>query len=191
MNEPGQEPESRLHEIEHTGKPQFVYYFSRDHQRIFAYIFTLLPNRTDAEDVFQKTSLTLWQKFDEFEHERDFCSWACGIAFFTVRNFLRVSGRHRLYFDDDLISTMADERVSQQKRSDARIEALDHCIAKLNNADRDLVFRAYEDGSSIKDIASQMGRSVQTLYNRLNRIRRGLVECVDTNLVSPGVEGDG
>ncbi|WDI41064.1 sigma-70 family RNA polymerase sigma factor [Bremerella sp. P1] len=162
--------------------PQFVTCFSRDHRRIFAFIFTLLPNRTDAEDVFQKTSLILWQKFDEFEQDRDFCAWACGIAQFTVRNYLRVSGRHRLCFSNDLISSIADERVKRQRRSDERTEALERCMGKLNLEDQDLVRMAYSEDHSIKDIAEQMERAVQTLYNRLNKIRRRLVECIDSTL---------
>ena len=48
----------------------------------------LLPNEQDAQDVFQRTSLVLWQKFDQFDSDRDFLPWACGVAHYEVRNFL-------------------------------------------------------------------------------------------------------
>ena len=54
--------------------------FLQHQDRVYGYIVLMLPNRHDAEDVFQQTSLILWQKWDQFDPEQDFLSWACGIA---------------------------------------------------------------------------------------------------------------
>lgn len=157
----------------------FLRCFSRDHQRIFSYIFSLLHNRTDTEDVFQQTSLTLWQKFGDFDREREFFPWACGVAFYKVRNFLRVSGRSRLCFSDDLLKTLADERVVEDPRMSRYGDALDECVQTLSGADRKLVRQAYSGDETIKELAVSLGRAVQTLYNRLNTIRCKLAECVN------------
>ena len=159
---------------------QFVQEFARHHERLFAYVFSLLPNRFDAEDVFQRASVTLWQKFDQYEPGTNFLSWACTVAFYEVRNFLRVSGRSRLRFSDDLLSSMAEERTRSLERRDDRLDALDDCLKRLESAERELLDRAYRDESRIKDLAQRDGRAVQTLYNRLNQIRRKLMECVDS-----------
>ena len=71
---------------------QFAERFVRSQDRIYAYVVTLLPNRTDAEEVFQQTSLVLWKKWQQFDPSRDFVAWACGIAHHEVQNFLR---KHR------------------------------------------------------------------------------------------------
>ena len=42
------------------------------HRRLYGYIFTLLRNHQDAQDVFQQTSLVLWEKFDEFRPDTNF-----------------------------------------------------------------------------------------------------------------------
>ena len=80
-----------------------------NHERLFAYVFSLLPRRADAEDVFQRTSLTLWQKFEQWDRVTPFLSWACGVAFYQVRNFVRVASRDRLQFSDDLLARLSDE----------------------------------------------------------------------------------
>ena len=36
-------------------------------RRIFAYIHTLVPSRSDAEDILQEASLTICEKFNDFE----------------------------------------------------------------------------------------------------------------------------
>ena len=161
---------------------QFVHLFSRNSHRIFAFIYSLLPYRSDAEDVFQQTSLILWRDFSRFDQDRSFAAWANGIAFNTVRNFQRTRARSRLIFSEKLMSALAQERSTGQVESDQRRDALDDCIHKLPAADRDLVQHIYEDGTSIKEHAKSIGRAVQTLYNRLNLIRNGLLECIDRTL---------
>lgn len=162
----------------------FLSYFAKDHQRIFGYILSQLPRRSDAEDVFQQTSLVLWQKFSAFDQERDFFPWACGVAFYTVKNFLRVSGRSRLRFNDDLLKVIADERVAADPRLQLYSDMLDSCLQRLNEKDRDLIRNTYSGEKSIKEMAESLGRAVQTVYNRLNQIRRRLAECVDQKLAS-------
>ena len=40
----------------------------RQHQsQLFGYIHSLLRNLSDADDLFQQTTLILWKKFGEFE----------------------------------------------------------------------------------------------------------------------------
>ena len=49
---------------------RFVSLFAQVHDNLFAYVYSLLPHRSDAEDVFQQTSLVLWRKFGEFQRKR-------------------------------------------------------------------------------------------------------------------------
>lgn len=183
--------QSKASESELGDHAQFVTLFARDNHRVFAFIYSMLHNRADAEDVFQRTSLILWQEFGKYDQERDFSKWACGIAFYTVRNFLRVSGRKRLTFNYELMKVIADERVGMRESTDLRKEALDECMKKLSLDDCDLVSQAYCGDSTIKEVAETMGRAVQTLYNRLNRIRKGLVECVDVSLADQSLADQG
>jgi RNA polymerase sigma-70 factor, ECF subfamily len=62
----------------------FLGLFLKAQRRIFAYIFTLLPNRTDAEDVLQEVSKLMWERFDEADPPGDFVAWGCRIAFYKV-----------------------------------------------------------------------------------------------------------
>jgi RNA polymerase sigma factor (sigma-70 family) len=81
---------------------EFLAHFARDHDQILEHIVVLLHDFHDAEDVFQRTSLILWQKFDQFDPQQgSFLSWACGVAYYEVRNFLRVAARDRLRFSEE------------------------------------------------------------------------------------------
>lgn len=161
---------------------EFLTLFARDRERIYSYIFSLLPHHADAEDVFQRCSILLWRKFASFDRERSFLSWACGMAFYEVHNFLRVSGRDRLRFDLDLIGRLAERRMASLENDEPRITGLRQCLEKLNEAERRLLELVYGEDRTIRDLAVETGRADQTLYNRLSRIRRRLFDCVQRSL---------
>ena len=160
----------------------FLKEFAPHHDRLFAYLFSLLPHRPDAEDVFQRTSLILWQKFDQWERGTDFLAWACGVAFYEARNFIRVASRDRLRFSDALLDTLAKERAATLRRRDDRVAALQECLKKLGQAERELLEKAYVDEESIRELARRDGQAAQTLYNRLNLVRKRLLQCTDLRI---------
>jgi RNA polymerase sigma-70 factor len=157
---------------------QFVQLFAQFHDELFAYIFSLLPHWSDAEDVFQQTSLVLWRKHAGSRPGSGFLPWACKVAFYEVQNFRRTASRDFLRFDDGLLEQLAEERVVSPQRSSSLSVFLRDCIAQLSDEQRDLLSRAYERGVTIKHLAAEVNRSPQTIYNRLNGIRRTLLECV-------------
>lgn len=165
---------------------EFLALFTRDRERVFAYIYSLLPHHADAEDVFQRCSLLLWRKFAQFDPAGRFLSWACGIAFYEVCNFLRVSGRDRLRLDMDLVGQLAERRLETIDRDEDRLDALRACLDKLNDRERELIQRVYRGDDSVKVLAEAAGRSSQTLYNQLSRTRRKLFDCVQRALAIQG-----
>lgn len=148
------------------------------HRSLLSYLVSLLGNRHDAEDVFQRTSIALWRKFSKFERGTNFPAWASTVAFYEARNFQRLAARSRLHFSDTLLEILSQERVADMAHTDARHDALQHCMEKLDDSGRRLVEAAYLEGSDIGLLADQLGRARQTLYNKLNIIRRTLADCV-------------
>ena len=166
---------------------QFVERFVRFQDRIYAYVATLLPNRADAEEVFQQTSLILWRKWQEFDLERDFVAWACGIAYYEVRNFLRQHrDRARVYLSEDVLEEVARVQVELHDVLEARLDALKHCLDQLNPDNRRLLERCYAGKDSIKTIAEDLGQTPNVLYMILKRLRRALFECINRSLAAEG-----
>lgn len=62
----------------------FLRLFSQHQRRLYAYIFTLIPNRADADDLLQEVSITLWERFDTSEPGKDYMSCAMRVAFLKV-----------------------------------------------------------------------------------------------------------
>jgi RNA polymerase sigma-70 factor (ECF subfamily) len=177
---------SGMDESKSDQNPEFVLLLNAAHRPLLAYLVSLLGNRHDAEDVLQRASLTMWQRFSMFEPGTNFTAWACTVAFYEAKNFQRVSNRSRLHFREELLQTLADERVADLDNLDGRLDALDHCIAKLDELPRQLVQAAYFGDGSIAELANRLRRAPQTLYNKLNLIRRTLAECVALRLAERG-----
>ena len=152
------------------------------HALLLRYILSLVGNRHDAEDVLQRASVVMWRRFETFEPGSDFIAWATTVAFYEVRNFQRITGRSRLEFDDELMETLAAERAQHVRQWSPRVEALEACMEKLDAANRGLVESIYTRGLEAAAVAQQQGRSAQTIYNKLNFIRRALAECVQRRM---------
>lgn len=165
---------------------EFVQLLNAAHRRLLAYLVSLLGNVQDAEDVLQRASVTMWKKFAVFEQGTDFLAWASTIAFYESRNFQRLSSRSRLVFSDELLQVLAEERLKDVPEVDARHQALDQCLHELDSPSRKLLEAAYlEEGSVIK-LAEKLGRAPQTLYNKLNSLRKLLFHCVENRLQKEG-----
>src|SRR3954469_24492854 len=76
-------------------------------RRIFAYIYTLVPDRYDAEDLLQETSLVICEKFDDFKEGTDFVAWACQIAYWRIRYARQKFARSKVVFDQDIVDVVA------------------------------------------------------------------------------------
>jgi RNA polymerase sigma-70 factor (ECF subfamily) len=149
---------------------------------LLRYVMSLVANRHDAEDILQRACVVMWRRFATFERGTDFIAWATTVAFYEARNFQRVMGRSRLEFDDDLLQTLAAERAQHVRQWSARLEALENCVEKLDAANRDLIEAFYAEGTEVEALAQQQGRAPQTIYNKLNFLRRALAECVQRRM---------
>jgi RNA polymerase sigma-70 factor (ECF subfamily) len=158
---------------------EFAEYLRRDQARLYGYLHSLVRDVNDADDLFQQTTLIMWKKFAEFDRGRSFFSWACGIGRLEVTNFLRSRGRHRLYFSDELNLLLVEAQAEMTNaEQEARRDALARCVEKLRERDRELLAECYGDATSVQSAAGRHGRSPQSIYNSLRRIRRALFECI-------------
>jgi RNA polymerase sigma-70 factor, ECF subfamily len=167
-----------------SSQDAFADCFLRFQARVYAYIVTLLSKRSDAEEVFQQTSLTLWRRWDQYDPDRDFVAWACGIAHNEVRNFLRHSDRRRVSLTDGMLDLIANTRLVMEENGEERLQALRSCLESLPRGQSRLIEARYEGGEAASIVAKRLGLTKTNLYVRLHRIRRALVECIERRLAT-------
>jgi len=165
---------------------QLMLLMTQHQRRIFSYIYTLVPDRHDAQDLLQETSLTVVEKFREFEPGTDFAAWACQIAYWRIRAARQKFARSKVVFDQDVVDAVAQTAATMGAELDARHEALEQCLKKLHPRDREMVLTRYEPGANVEEAAQRSGRSLVAAYKALARIRKLLFDCVSDQLATGG-----
>lgn len=154
----------------------------RYQSEIYAYIFAIVRNWEDADDLFQSVCLVLWSKFDSFRRGSSFLAWARQTAKNTSRQFLRQK-QLRKYVSEDLLDALAETTVEAKYRGmEDYLAALGHCREKLDAADEELLELRYVDDLRSRQIADRLQRPHQGVCNSLTRIQRRLLECVQMEL---------
>lgn len=167
---------------------QFLRQFLQNERRLRAYILTLLPNRADADDVLQETSMTMWDKFDSAAPPAEFLAWARRVAYHKVLDFYKKSHRTQARLSQIFLTRLAETAAGQADalQLDDRREALAGCIEKLPPQDRELLTRRFADGATTQSASEQLGRSVDAVYKALAKLRENLFRCVETTLAREG-----
>jgi RNA polymerase sigma-70 factor (ECF subfamily) len=170
--------DSQLAQSPQARHEEFVTLLTASHEKLLGYLMSLLGRWHDAQDVLQRASLLMWQKFATFESGSDFVAWASTICFYESKNFQRLAARSSFQFDDNLLNTLALERLDDLAQHERRMNALEQCLQQFAEAERQMLRAAYVGHGGITVLAGQMNRAPRTLYNKLNHLRRLLAECV-------------
>ncbi len=162
----------------------FLPLFIRFERRIYAYIFTLVPRRADADDLLQETSLVLWDKFDAACPPNDFLAWGRRIAYHKVLDFYKKSKRSQARLSQLFLEKIAESasQPSLVPQLEARREALVACVEKLSPQARELLTQRFSEGATTEITAERVGRSVEAVYKALAKVRQSLYECVQKTI---------
>jgi RNA polymerase sigma-70 factor (ECF subfamily) len=155
---------------------------ARHQSQLYAYIFAVVRNQQDADDLFQAVCLILWKKFRLFRPGTSFFSWARQTAYLEIYDFLK-RRRSPNHVAEDLLDALA--AATPTVRSDATAEYLDalhSCRKKLNAADASLLGLRYIENLGTHEIAGQLQRPQPSVCNSLARIRGGLLDCITKKL---------
>jgi RNA polymerase sigma-70 factor (ECF subfamily) len=78
------------------------------------------------------------------------------------------------------------EEQSSLERDIALSEALEKCLHRLDDDERELLNLRYFTKESINQMATRVGLSVDVLYKRIQRIREVLQRCISKRMGREG-----
>jgi RNA polymerase sigma-70 factor (ECF subfamily) len=160
----------------------FFELFMNCQKSLYAYILSSVHHYADANDLFQETATVLWQKFHEFDLGTNFQAWGISIAKNLIKSHFNKHRRSRLQFDDNLAKKIENETVAKLSNYDSRMESLKKCFEKLSDSNRQLIKLRYEEGLTIKLIASRFGKPLQGMYKYMARLQNALLECIEKTM---------
>lgn len=158
---------------------EFIALFTKSQRRVYLYILSMIPHPLDAEEILQNTNLVIWKKSQQFEVGTNFFAWACQIAHYEILKYRKKRSRDKHQFSDEFVSQVAEAVKENQDIFELRRNALTFCLGKLRTKDRELIQRRYQGSNQGKELADEMGRPANSVYQSLGRVRRTLFECIN------------
>ena len=113
----------------------------QDSLRVF--VRSLLFTRDEEREVMQELAAVLWRKFDVNMDNQAFCRWAFGVARMEALAFRRDCARDRHVFGEEVLELLGQVVLEESEALEAQRRALDVCLKKLPEGQRQLVQAAY------------------------------------------------
>jgi RNA polymerase sigma-70 factor (ECF subfamily) len=151
---------------------------------LYRFIYTLMPDPDQAQDVYQECVMTLWEKFGEFRPDEPFLPWAYRFAHFKVLAQRKKDRRRPAQLADEVLSILAEVQIEEDERFQAQLRALPKCLDRLTQNERRLLQLRYEGGASLSTIAEETERHADTLYRTLHRVRKKLLHCIERRVAT-------
>lgn len=152
-----------------------------EHDRYLSgYVYNLIPNTTDAEDVLQDIKVALWKAFDQYEQGTNFGAWSRKVAFHRVMAFRKKKAieNKRLTFSDECLDFLAEKFPENTHRQSQQSVILAHCVSKLKSDQQELINLRYRQELTIEETAAQTNKTIDASYRALSRIRLALRKCM-------------
>lgn len=146
------------------------------------YVRSLLLHPDATDDVVQETSLFLWERRAQLtmEHLR---ATAFRTAWFKALSHRRDRQREKLvHFSEDILQRIATTSGAIAEDSEQRLHALQACIAKLTESDRELLRLKYFERQQVAEHARRQNLPPGRMQRALSRLRLVLRRCIESSL---------
>lgn len=164
--------------MEAIRKSDYISYnklFERYYGCLCQYVYSLLMDKSDAEDVVQELFLNIWKNRERIEIKENVSGYLYRMAKHLTLNHLR----SKVYFNNlsetqDMLS-YEDNRVESEE---FRI-ALYGCINHLPDRSKEVLLLHRIKGLRQKEISEKLGISVKTIKNQIWTSLQKLKKCLE------------
>lgn len=157
---------------------QFIKLLSENEARLRAYVLSLIPNWTEADEIAQLVRIRLWEQFAEYDPNKDFGAWSRAIAYHLVRAHWSKSNRRNQILSTTFLQQVSETFVPVADEARERREVLDHCLGKLSSANRRILQSYYAEPNKRRQLAEQSNRTFDSLRQTVRRLRLAIAGCV-------------
>ena len=137
-----------------------------------------------VDDVAQEVFVAAWRSQERFRPEGDFGSWLRGIARNVVASERRKAGRRSRimseHLSDILDSTMGQEEEVELTALPGLLDLMRQCLKLLPERSHQILVQRYETEEKAPALAGRLGMKVEAVRQTLLRIRRNVLECIET-----------
>lgn len=151
--------------------------FVRYYSRLCYYVYRLLTDQEDAEDVVQDLFLTLWNNRSKIEIEENVSAYLYKMAKNLALNHIRTKANYRSLLENQQ-DTLSYYEENQLETEEFRIILYD-CIDRLPERCKEVLLLHRVKGLKQKEIADQLSISVKTIKNQIWSSLQKIKKCME------------
>jgi RNA polymerase sigma-70 factor, ECF subfamily len=169
--------------IRETKPERYAEVIERYQGKLFAYLYRLVGNREEAEDLLQDVFIKAYKNLNSYDSSRKFSSWVYRIAHNEAVNFIKRKSLKRFISWEDISSTK-DKLESSSMEAGAddawirkeSINDVDQAINGLPIKYKQVLLLRYFSDKSYEEISEILGKPVNTVGTLINRAKKKLSE---------------
>jgi RNA polymerase sigma-70 factor (ECF subfamily) len=164
----------------------FTVLYERYFQRVYNFAYARLRNRADAEEVAQETFTAVFRSVDAFGGRSSLLSWIYGITKNMVNNHLRRSKAYDQRIERAELELVRNahtfEACSPEEHLSFRrcADAVEESLTSVSPWQAEVFALRHFENLPIQEIADRMSRSNDAIRSSLYRVKRLIVEAVDS-----------
>lgn len=137
------------------------------------YVFRILGNQKDTEDITQEVFLKLWTHAPKWNADKaKLTTWLHRIAHNLCIDYLRKHGR--VQTQESFEEEVGELEINNEDESSKKIEILNRAIGQLPEKQRSALTLCHYQGFSNREAADIMNISVKALESAIARAKRSL-----------------
>lgn len=155
----------------------------RHAKRVFAMLWRLCADRSDAEDLTQETFLRVWRNAEKWTPDARLETWLYRIAYNLFIDSRRREKLQTTVLDDELHSGGDTPEQALIRKSDA--ERVERAMNSLPDRQKEALVLCYYQGLKAKDAAEILSVTQGALESLLFRARQTMKEILSAKGGSP------
>lgn len=147
---------------------------TRYKKQVFALIFRLVHNQTDAEDIAQETFIKAYRSFGSYDPSYPIITWLFKIAHNSAIDFLRARKPESLSIHDEdnpLDIQDTDNSLEEKIEASSQQELIETVLGSLPPLYREILILRHQQELSYEEISQSLDIPVGTVKIRLFRAR--------------------
>lgn len=176
--------------IKNQNREAYQELFLRYQKKLFSYIYHLVGNRDEAEDILQNVFAKTYRNIGYFDVTRKFSSWIYRIAHNESVNYLKrrskrytVSWEEILTSKDKLDSASNDENPTERMEHQEIANEIGLALKKIPEKYQQVLKLRYFKEYSYEEMGRVLHKPINTVGTLINRAKRKLLEAVKGNNV--------
>jgi RNA polymerase sigma-70 factor, ECF subfamily len=157
----------------------------RYEKKLFAYLYRLVGNREEAEDLLQNVFVKVYRNIESYDTQKKFSSWIYRIAHNEAVNFLKKRSKRHLISIEDVQTSKDKLEITDTGKSpiDAWIskelkKEMDEALEKLPPKYKEVLMLRFYFDKSYEEMSEILGRPINTVGTLLNRAKKKLMEIM-------------